>query len=97
MSAIDFMLGLAGVPRELIAEIENVAPNAAALLKLAKDNEALLRKIGAVATEAQPLLTQALPLINQAAVEVKVLMPAAQDVIAFIQKQQATVDPSTLS
>jgi hypothetical protein len=97
MSAIDFMLGMAGVPSELIAEVEKVAPTAAALLKLAKDNDALIRKIGAVMTEAQPLLAQALPLINQAAAEVKVLMPAAQDVIAFIQKQQAAVDPSTLS
>lgn len=89
MSAIDFMLGLAGVPSELTAEVEKVAPTAAALLKLVKDNEALIRKIAAVATEAQPLIAQAMPLVNQAAAEIKIIMPAAQDVIAFIQKQQA--------
>ena len=97
MSAIDFMLGIAGVPSELIAEVEKVAPTVAALLKLVKDNDALIRKIDAVIIEAQPLLAQALPLINQAAAEMKIIMPAAQDVVAFIQKQQATVDPSTLS
>ena len=97
MSAIDFMLGLAGVPSELIAEVEKVAPNAAALLKLANDNAALLDEIRATATKAAPLIVKAIPLINAAAVEIKVLMPAAQDVIAFIQQQQAKPDPSTQS
>ena len=92
MSAIDFMLGLAGVPSELITEVEKVAPNAAALLKLAQDNAALLDEIRATATKAAPLIAKAMPLMNAAAVEINVIMPAAQDVIAFIQKM--TPDPS---
>ena len=32
MSALDFMLGMAGVPRETIAEIEKAAPSLAALI-----------------------------------------------------------------
>ena len=95
MSAIDFMLGMAGVPSELIAEVEKVAPNAAALLKLANDNAGLLDEIRATATKAAPLLTKAIPLINAAAVEIKIILPAAQDVIAFIQKQQvASAQPA---
>lgn len=97
MSSIDFMLGMAGVPQETISEIEKAAPTAAALLKLLKDNDALIRKIVAVVGEAEPLIAQAAPLVNQALAEVRAIMPAAQDVIAFIQNKQAAVDPSTLS
>jgi hypothetical protein len=89
MSAIDLMLELAGVPSETIAEVEKVAPDTAVLLKLLNDNQILITKIGALITEAQPLVTQALPLINKAAAEIKIIIPAAQDVLAFIQKQQA--------
>lgn len=98
MSAVDLMLELAGVPNELVAEVEKSAPNAAALLKLIKDNQALLDEIRTTATKTAPLITQAIPLINQAAAEIKSLMPVAQDIVAFIQKQkQSAATPSDLA
>src|SRR5450830_597211 len=102
MSALDFILEMVGVPSETVAEIEKAAPSLAALMKLAQDNDALIRELAALAAKYQPLLAQvapliaqaapliakATPLINQAAVEIKTIMPAAHDVIAFIRKQQ---------
>lgn len=95
MSLAEFALGLAGVPQQTIADIEKSAPAAAALLKLFKDNQVLVSKIEALAIEAAPLITQAMPLIQQAQAELKVLIPTAQEVIAFIQSQQQkpTTDP----
>ena len=94
MSAIDFALGLAGVPSATIAEVEKASPAVAALLKLFKDNQPLLTKIEALLAEATPLVTQALPLLKQAQSEIVAVMPAAQDIVAFIAKQQAPVAPS---
>ena len=90
MSLAEFALGLAGVPQATIAEVEQASPAAAALLKLIKDNQPLIAKIEAVVTEATPLVVQALPLIKQAQAELLIVMPAAQDVVAFIQKQATT-------
>lgn len=88
MSLAEFALGLAGVPQTTIDEVEKATPGAAALLKLFKDNQPLIAKIEAVATEAAPLVMQAMPLIKQAQTELQIVLPAVQDVIAFIQKQQ---------
>ena len=87
MSIAEFALGLAGVPQATIAEIEKAAPTVAALLKLFKDNQSLIAKIEAVAAEAAPLVIQALPLIKQAQAELMIVLPAAQDVVAFIQEK----------
>ena len=111
MSAIDFAARLAGVPQETIDAVEAAAPHTAALLQTFKDHEdliaqgkALLDKFGPVLAEATPLIAQVQvfyaklsPLIGPAMKEIDAIMPAAQDVIAFIQKQQAPVDQNTLS
>jgi len=87
MSVLDFALGLAGVPQQTIDDVEKVAPQTAALLKLIKDNQPLIQRAQAVAAEAVALYTQAEPLIEQARAEVAAIMPAAEEVVAFIQKQ----------
>ena len=76
MSAIEFVARMAGVPQELIDEVEKAAPQTAALLKLVKDNQDLLLKLEALVTAATP--------------EIMALIPTAQDVLKFIQAQQAT-------
>ena len=79
------LLRLSGVPQSTIDEVEKALPAVAALLKLYKQNEALIQKLLAVVAEAQPLVTQATPVINQALLEINAALPAAQDVIAFLQ------------
>ena len=111
MSAIDFAARLAGVPQETIDEVNAAAPHTAKLLQTFKDHEdlivqgkALLDKFDPVIAEAMPLIVQAQafyakisPLIAPALKEIDAIMPAAHDVLAFIQKQQAPVDPNTQS
>ena len=101
MSAIDFAARLAGIPQNVIDEVEASAPHAAKLLQTFKDHEdliaqgkALFDKFDPVIAEAMPLVTQALafyakvsPLIAPAMVEIDAMMPTAEDVIAFVQKQ----------
>ena len=76
MSAIEFVARMAGVPQDLIDEVEKAAPQTAALLKLVKDNQDLLLKLEALVTAATP--------------EIMALIPTAQDVLKFIQTQQAS-------
>ena len=89
------VLRLAGVPQATIDEVEKAIPSVAALLNLFKQNEGLIKKILAVANEAQPLLAQVLPLINQALVEIDSILPAAQDVITYLQTKQVDVPTTT--
>ena len=89
------LLRLAGVPQATIDEVEKAVPTVAALLNLIKQNQDLLNKIVAVVTEAQPLLAQALPLDNQAIIEIDSVLPAAQDILAYLQTKPADV-PSTV-
>ena len=48
-----------------------------------------------LANKAQPLLAQALPLVNQAIIEIDSVLPAAQDILAYLQTKPADV-PSTV-
>ena len=88
------LLRIAGMPQATIDEIEKATPAAAALIKLAKDNDALIREIVDLTTKAQPLLAQAIPLVNQAMIEIEALLPAAQDVLAFVNKPAAPSVPT---
>lgn len=96
MSIAELALGLAGVPQKTIQDIEKSAPAAAALLKLFQDNQVLISKIEALAVEAAPLITQAMPLIQQAQIELKILIPTAEEIIAFVQSQQKPKVADTL-
>ena len=106
MSAIDFAARLAGVPQETIDEVYAAAPHTAKLIQTFKDHEdlivqgkALMDKFGPAITEAMPLIAQAQafyaklsPLIAPAMKEIDAILPAAQDVVAFVKSQQP--DPS---
>ena len=111
MSALDFAARLAGVPQQTIDEVEAAVPHTAKLLQTFKDHEdlivqgkALIDKFGPLITEAMPLIAQAqafyaklAPLIGSAMKEIDAVMPAAKDVVAFVQKQQTdqkAVSPS---
>ena len=45
--------------------------------------------------DTQPLLAQALPLVNQAIIEINSVLPAAPDILAYLQTKPADV-PSTV-
>ena len=81
-------LRLAGLPQATIDEIEKAAPATADLIKILRDNDQLIRKIGALYAEAKPLIDQAIPIVQKAYAELQTILPAAQDVAAFISAQQ---------
>ena len=83
------LLRLYGIPQETIDEIDKSLPAVAALVKLAQDNEDLIRQVMKVAAEAQPLAAQMLPLIDKAMVEVQTVLPAIKDIIAFEHRPPA--------
>lgn len=88
------LLRIGGVPQSTIDELEKAMPAAAALVKLVKDNDVLIQQIIDFANKAQPLLTKALPLLDQAMSEVEAVLPAAQDIIAFLNtKSNDTLTP----
>ena len=96
MSAIDFAARLAGVPQETIDAVEAAAPHTAKLLQTFKDNEDLIVQGKALLDELSPVITRAMafyaklsPLIGPAMQEIDTIMPAAQDLVAFIQSQNA--------
>ena len=107
MSALDFAARLAGVPQETIDEVNAAAPHTAKLLQTFKDHEdlivqgkALLDKMSPVIAAAMPLLAQAQafyaklsPLIAPAMKEIDAVMPAAQDVVKFLQSQNQPAPP----
>lgn len=88
------LLRLGGVPQDTIDEVEKALPSVAALLTLYKQNQDLITKLLSVAQEAQPLLAKATPLLNQALLEVNKVLPAAQDIVSYLQDrgQSTTVD-----
>ena len=102
MSALDFAARLAGVPQQTIDEVYAAAPHTAKLMQIFKDHEdliiqgkALADKFAPIIAEAQPLVAQALvfyaklaPLIPPALKELDAVLPAAKDVVAFVQSQQ---------
>ena len=77
MSAIDIAARLAGVPQDTIDKVEAAAPTAAKLMNLIKQNEPLI-------AQAAALEKQAMPLVEQAYAEIVAILPAAQDVAAFL-------------
>ena len=80
-----------GMSQATIDEIEKALPTAAELLKLVRDNQILIGRIVALANEAQPLLAQAMPLVDKAVAEINAILPAAQDLVAFLQKANETL------
>ena len=103
MSALDFAARLAGVPQKTIDEVNAAAPHTAKLLQIFKDHEdfiiqgkELLDRMSPVIAEAMPLIAQAqafyaklAPLVTPALKEIDSIMPAAQDVLAFIKSSQS--------
>ena len=106
MSILEMALRLGGVPQSTIDEIEKASPAAADLVKMVKNNQVLIGKIAAFAAEAKPtldkaaalyieaspLINQVTPLVNQAWIDVKDILPAAQDILALLKAQQAQSD-----
>ena len=87
-SAEQLLLRIDGMPQKTIDEIEAATPHVAALVKMVKDNMPLAQKIAAVFTEVQPLFAQVAPLIAPALGEIQAVLPAADDVLAFLKEQQ---------
>lgn len=85
------LLRISGMPQSTIDEIEKATPAAAALIKLAQDNDTLIHEIVDLAAKAQPLLAQVAPLVNQAIIEIEALLPAARDLLAFLNAPPAPV------
>ncbi len=89
------LLRIDGMPQATIDEIEKATPAVAALIKTARANMPDLQALAALAVKAQPLLAKFAPLVQPALAEINTMLPAAQDVVAFLnsQSQKAAAPP----
>lgn len=75
MSALDFGLGLAGLPEATIAELDKQLP--------------ALQRLAAVIKQLEPLLSAALPIIQKAMPDVVAVTPLVQELIAFAKEKKS--------
>lgn len=106
----EFLMHLAGIPSEMIDEIEKDEPSAAALIRIAQQAQPLLAEAMPLfkalmplyaqalplLVKLQPLLTSGEPLVEQAVKNMSAILPAVADVAAFIEKKKKA-DQATVS
>lgn len=99
----EFLMHLAGLPSEMIDEVEKSEPSAAALIRIAQQAQPLITEamplIKALLplyaqalpllTKLQPLITKGEPLIEQAVKYGSAILPAVAAVAAFIEQRKA--------
>ena len=73
MSILDFGLGLAGMPEDTIKDLDAHLPH--------------LMRIAAAAKEAEPLITQLIPILTKAWPDIVAVTPLAQKLIAFAKQK----------
>lgn len=73
MSALDFGLGLAGLPAATIKDLDAHLPH--------------LQRIAAAAKEAEPQITALLPILNKVWPDIVAVTPLVQELIAFAKQQ----------
>jgi hypothetical protein len=74
MSALDFGLGLAGLPEVTIKELDKQLP--------------ALERLAAAARQAEPILTQLMPILNKAYPDIVAVTPLIQELIAFAKQKE---------
>jgi hypothetical protein len=75
MSVLDFGLGLAGLPDATIKDLDAHLPN--------------LERIAAAAKQAEPLITQLMPILNKVWPDIVAVTPLMQELIAFAKQKEA--------
>jgi hypothetical protein len=74
MSILDFGLGLAGLPEATIKDLDAHLPH--------------LARISAAAKEAEPLISQLMPIMNKAWPDIVSVTPLIQELIAFAKQKE---------
>lgn len=74
MSLLDFGLGLAGLPEDTIKTLDAQLP--------------ALERIAAAAKEAEPLITQLIPIFTKAYPDIVSVTPLIQQLIAFAKQKE---------
>ena len=75
MSALDFGLGLAGMPESTIEELDKQLP--------------ALQRLAAALKQAEPIVGQLLPIIVKAYPDVVAVTPLVQQLIAFAKEKES--------
>lgn len=75
MSALDFGLSLAGLPEATIAEIDQNLPR--------------FERIAAAAKQAEPLLTQLMPILQKAWPDIVAVTPLVHELVVFAKQKEA--------
>ena len=73
MSLLDFGLGVAGLPEATIRDLDAHLPH--------------LGRIAAAAKEAEPLLTQLMPILTKTWPDIVAVTPLVQKLIAFVKQE----------
>lgn len=74
MSVLDFGLGLAGLSQKTIQDLDAQLP--------------ALARIAAAAKQAEPLLTQLMPILTKAYPDIVAVTPLIQELIAFAKQKE---------
>lgn len=74
MSVLDFGLGLAGLPEKTIQDLDAGLP--------------ALQRIAAAAKQAEPLITQLMPILTKVWPDIVAVTPLIQELIAFAKQKE---------
>ena len=91
---LEFLAHLAGMSSDTVNELEKASPAAAQLVSIVKEAQPLIEQAEPLIDKLLPLVVKAWPLIKQAEAEIKSVTPAAKNILAFINQQQAPADQS---
>jgi hypothetical protein len=75
MSVLDFGLGLAGLSEASVKELDKQLP--------------ALERLAAAAKQAEPILTQLMPILNKAYPDIVAVTPLIQQLIAFAKQKES--------
>lgn len=80
-----FALGLANMPDQTVADLEQSLPGFSRLVESAKQLQPIIQKAMPHVTELEPLVQEALPIVKAAYPDLVSVIPTVQELIIFTQ------------
>ena len=80
-----FALGLANMPDETVADLEQSLPGFSRLVTAAKQLQPIIQKAMPHVVALEPIVQEAIPIIKAAYPDLVAVIPTVQELIVFIQ------------
>lgn len=87
MGALQFGLGLAGMPQKEIDETVAALPVLASILEEAKELEPILEQMRPHLVALAPMMVQAWPIVQKMWPQIVAQTPLLQELVAFVQSK----------